>query len=105
MKKLLANLKFTFIALLATGMILITQSAFKSSQKQDSNSYYFTGNSTAEMRDFNKWSASTGTEEECTGESLPCLVIVPDGQTLEEYINNNTDSYIIRNASLRKAKN
>ncbi len=105
MKKLLANLKFTFIALLATGIILITQSAFKSSPKQDSNSYYFTGNSTAEMTNSNNWTASSGSDEECRGVDLPCLVVLADGQTINDYLNGKTDQEIIDGATTRKAQN
>lgn len=105
MKKLSVNLKFTFIALLATGVILITQSAFKSGQGQNSNSYYFTGNNTSEMRNLDKWDASSGSEEECTGENLPCLVVLGDGQTISDYLNGKTDQEIIDGAQSRKARN
>lgn len=105
MKKLLANLKFTFIAILATGVILITQSAFKSSPKQDSNSYYFTGNSTSEMADVNNWTASSDSGEECTGRDLPCLVVLEQGQTIDDYLHDKTDQEIISGASTRKAQN
>lgn len=105
MKKLLANLKFTFIAILATGILLITQSAFKSSPNRDSNSYYFTGNSNSEMADSNNWVASSGSGEECRGIDLPCLVVLAEGQTINDYLNGKTDQEIIDGATTRKSQN
>lgn len=105
MQKLIGNLNFMFIAILATGTILITQSAFKNSSKLDSNSYYFTGNSTSEMRDLTKWTASSGSGETCVGSDLPCLVVLQDGQTIANYLQDKSDTQIINGAKFRKQEN
>ncbi|HEY0177745.1 MAG TPA: hypothetical protein VGC08_15285 [Pedobacter sp.] len=108
MKRLFKNVNtFGLLGMLVMGLLVFTQSAFKSDAKHLDSTYYFNGTDNSDIKTAADWGASLNTDKySCdTFGDAPCQLNVPDGQTLQEYLDSHTESEILAaSASIRVEK-
>lgn len=69
---------------------------------KDGTEYVFTGNDISQVRTAADYEELTGSEPSCSGSSLPCIIRVPNGETLQQYLDEHDASYILENAVATK---
>ncbi|HEY0175329.1 MAG TPA: hypothetical protein VGC08_03060 [Pedobacter sp.] len=105
MKRLFKNVNtFGLLGMLVMGLLVFTQSAFKSDVKHVGGSYYFNGTSAGQIKAASAWDATLDTDQYlCVDMSnLPCQIEVPESETLESYLENHTAAEITASAISRR---
>jgi hypothetical protein len=64
--------------------------------------YQFNSSQLNQARVSSNYSEITGTPPSCSGSSLPCIITVPDGQTLDQYLSSFSTDVALRNAATAK---
>ncbi|MEO8794261.1 MAG: hypothetical protein ABI390_02280 [Daejeonella sp.] len=78
-------------------------SAFKPAEvKTSSVMYQFNSSQLNQARVSSAYSEITGTPPSCSGNNLPCIITVPDGQTLDQYLTSFGSDNALKNAATAK---
>ena len=104
MKRLFKNVyTFGLLGMLVMGILVFTQSAFKSDAKRVDTVYHFTGNNSDEINDPASWELTNSQDPACGSiGDLPCTISVPGNETLDSYVENTPAVDITANALSRK---
>lgn len=97
MKRLFKNVNtFGLTGMLVMGLLVFTQSAFKSDSHRDTGEYFFNGAGASQIQDVNAWGTTLDMSlYRCvTNAPLPCKITVPEGETLAEYLADHESSEI-----------
>lgn len=105
MKRLFKNVNtFALLSMLVMGLLVFTQSAFKSDSHRDAGEYFFNGTHASEIQDENAWGTSLDLSlYRCvTNATLPCKITVPEGETLADYLESHQPSAITNAADSKR---
>lgn len=61
--------------------------------------YQYNSSQLNQARVSSAYSEITGTSPSCTGSNLPCIITVPDGQTLDQYLGSFDSDIEVREAA------
>jgi len=71
-------------------------------KKTDGTEYVFTGTSVNDVNNAAMYEKRGTQDPNCVGSNLPCIINVPEGETLEQYLEEHDASYILANAVATK---
>jgi hypothetical protein len=101
------KLNFAVVALLLGSVIAITQSSFTTAKavkgKTSDAHYVFTGNALADDTDPANYDVEDGDPGCASGMSLPCVITVPDGTSLTDWLGARTKEQILSQADEKKS--
>jgi len=103
MKNLIRNLKaYGLLTVLMVGGLIIAFSAFKAKEVTVADhSYYFMGNASSDIPNVSSWSETP--VPTCGSEgSLPCEILIPENQSLEDYLLNTSPAKITQDAASKR---
>lgn len=105
MKRLFKNVNaFGLLGMLVMGLLVFTQSAFKSDSHRAEGEYFFNGTDASQIQDANVWGTTLDMNlYRCvTTAPLPCKITVPQDETLADYLVSHEPSEIITLADSKR---
>lgn len=88
------------VAALFAVTALLAGSAFSPAQVKNVDVMYeFTSDQLSNARVSSAYSEITGAGPSCSGSNLPCIITVPEGQTLEQYLGSFNSDAAVRDAA------
>ncbi|KIO77518.1 hypothetical protein TH53_08730 [Pedobacter lusitanus] len=106
MKKFLKNVNTVgLIAILLAGGLIFTQSAFKNVHPDRfATSYFFNGDDNSMIKTPGAWDTQLDLDRfRCElVTNTPCELVIPAGETLEDYLDHHTPQQIIKDSKSRR---